>query len=109
MACWRSAGSSRAADGFTLDRDRRHAGLGALGLDSAAFGGARLAYPCIDWSERRDHLAGPLAVALLAHGIARGWLRRHADSRAVSVTPRGRRALAPLLDQASRREPAARA
>jgi len=97
-----------AADGFTLTATGV-AGLGALGLDSAALGGARLAYPCVDWSERRDHLAGPLAVALLAHGIARGWLRRHADSRAVSVTPDGRRALAPLLDQASRREQAARA
>ena len=97
-----------AADGFTLTATGV-AGLGALGLDSAALGGARLAYPCVDWSERRDHLAGPLAVALLAHGIARGWLRRHADSRAVSVTPGGRRALAPLLDQASRREQAARA
>ncbi len=69
--------------------------------------GTRLAYPCVDWSERRDHLAGPLAVALLAHGIARGWLRRHADSRAVSLTPPGRKALAALLDAAGRNDRAA--
>lgn len=91
-----------AADGYALTATG-HAGLVALGMDSAALSGTRLAYPCVDWSERRDHLAGPLAVALLAHGMARGWLRRHADSRAVSLTPAGRRALAPLLAEPLRR------
>jgi DNA-binding transcriptional ArsR family regulator len=57
----------------------------------------RYAYPCMDWSERRDHLAGQLADALLAHCIERGWLRRVADSRAIEVTAAGRRALIPKL------------
>ncbi|HEY8707261.1 MAG TPA: hypothetical protein VIM34_04610 [Burkholderiaceae bacterium] len=49
----------------------------------------RLLYGCVDWSERRDHFAGPLAVAMLDAFIDRGWLRRTAQSRALDVTPIG--------------------
>ena len=37
---------------------------------------ARLAYRCLDWSERRDHMAGKLPKALLAYCLQQGWLRR---------------------------------
>lgn len=47
---------------------------------------------CLDWSERRPHLAGRLGAALCAHGLDRGWIRRRAGSRALDVTPEGRRA-----------------
>ncbi len=59
-------------------------------------GRRRFAYPCLDWSERRDHLAGQLADELLAHCLAQGWLRR-TDGRALSLTPIGRQVLLPLL------------
>lgn len=76
-------------------------GLQGLGLAAEAWrfrAGARpLAYPCLDWSERRDHLAGPLASALLAHSLAQGWLRRCDPARALELTPPGRQALAGLL------------
>lgn len=78
--------------------------LSALGLDGmgwrrrtlgAGAGAARIAYGCIDWSERRDHLAGPLAVALLHLCVEQGWLRRgSAGDRALEWTPAGRQALA---------------
>jgi DNA-binding transcriptional ArsR family regulator len=76
--------------------------LSALGMDGAVWqrrtqsGGtnaARIAYGCIDWSERREHLAGPFAVALLAHFSERGWMRKSQSDRAVTWTPAGRRAL----------------
>ena len=51
----------------------------------------------LDWSERRDHLAGKLASGLLTHFIARGWLRRIGAERALELTPPGQQALAPLL------------
>jgi DNA-binding transcriptional ArsR family regulator len=57
----------------------------------------RFAYACLDWSERRDHLAGTLAVALLDHAVAQGWLRRTPSSRALTLTPPGAKALAPWL------------
>ena len=67
-------------------------------LDLPAGGASRrYAYPCLDWSERRDHLAGSFAVALLEHGLAQGWLRRAPDSRALTLTPAGSKTMAPWL------------
>ena len=57
----------------------------------------RYAYACLDWSERRDHLAGQLADAILEHCLASGWLRRGAD-RAVEITPLGTQRLLPQLN-----------
>jgi DNA-binding transcriptional ArsR family regulator len=45
--------------------------------------------PCLDWSERRPHLAGSLGAALLARTLELGWTRR-AGGRVIAVTPRGR-------------------
>src|SRR4051812_43096446 len=81
---------------FVLTDVGRHE-LQALGVALPAGGSKRQAYACLDWSERRDHLAGSLAVSLLDHAIAHGWLRRVAGSRALTLTPDGRRALAPWL------------
>jgi DNA-binding transcriptional ArsR family regulator len=88
-----------APDGYALT-NAGLAGIGALGFDAAALrAGAshRIAYPCLDWSERRDHLAGKLGSGLLTHFIERGWLRRIGSERALELTPPGRQALAPLL------------
>jgi DNA-binding transcriptional ArsR family regulator len=48
---------------------------------------------CLDWSERRMHLAGPLGTALLDHILARGWAEREGDSRVIRFRPAGRAAL----------------
>jgi DNA-binding transcriptional ArsR family regulator len=56
----------------------------------------RFAYPCLDWSQRRDHLAGQLADELLAHFVDKGWLRR-LEGRALALTPSGQQALMPAL------------
>jgi DNA-binding transcriptional ArsR family regulator len=48
---------------------------------------------CMDWSERRHHLAGSLGAALGAELIRRGWVETREASRAVSVTAPGRAAL----------------
>ncbi|HJV59734.1 MAG TPA: helix-turn-helix transcriptional regulator [Albitalea sp.] len=88
-------------DGHFVLSDVGRGELRALGLSlpetlhSAA--ARRFAYPCLDWSERRDHLAGGLAVALLEHSVAQGWLRRVPDSRALRLMPSGERALSPWL------------
>jgi DNA-binding transcriptional ArsR family regulator len=88
-----------APDGYALT-DAGTAGLAQLGFDSAALRASashRIAYPCLDWSERRDHLAGKLASGLLSHFIERGWLRRIGSERALELTPPGQQALAPLV------------
>ncbi|MDH4450786.1 MAG: helix-turn-helix transcriptional regulator [Rhodoferax sp.] len=79
---------------------------GKTGLDTMGFAldgmdkpsaATRLAYRCLDWSERRDHMAGKLPKALLTHCLQQGWLRRYAGERALEVTPLGRKHLASLL------------
>jgi DNA-binding transcriptional ArsR family regulator len=72
--------------------------LAQLGLTLPNKTGNRLAYPCMDWSERRDHLAGTLSKALLDHYVARGWLTKHSDSRALTLTALGQHMLTPLLN-----------
>jgi DNA-binding transcriptional ArsR family regulator len=45
--------------------------------------------PCMDWTERRHHLAGGLGAAVAAELTRRGWVRRTGGSRIVTVTPAG--------------------
>jgi DNA-binding transcriptional ArsR family regulator len=67
-----------------------------FGLPEEVRGATRRRYcrPCLDWSERRPHLAGALGSALLARTVDLGWIVRAREGRAVSVTPKGRRGLA---------------
>jgi len=58
--------------------------------------GRRFAYPCLDWSERKDHLAGQLANDLLEHFIQQSWVRR-IGGRALDLTPIGTQTLLPML------------
>ncbi len=53
----------------------------------------RVAYPCLDWSERRYHLGGYLAAALFGFLLEHKWLKRERGDRAVSVTTLGAREL----------------
>ena len=48
---------------------------------------------CLDWSERRPHLAGRLGAALCTRMFDLGWVERIRDSRALAVTPTGRQGL----------------
>lgn len=83
-------------NGYALTPTGR-AWMAALDLaPKAPIAGRRFAYPCLDWSERRDHLAGQLADELLQHFIAKGWIRR-GDGRALDLTPLGVQSLLPML------------
>jgi DNA-binding transcriptional ArsR family regulator len=85
--------------------DRASLGLGdparfaALGVDVTALGRGRrpLTRSCLDWSERRPHLAGELGAALLDALLASAWVVRRPGGRAVAVTPRGRAGLQDAL------------
>jgi DNA-binding transcriptional ArsR family regulator len=70
--------------------------LGRIGIDVDALLAGRgkrtarvLCRPCLDWSERRPHLAGAVGAALCAHSLDRKWVRRLSDTRAVEITPKG--------------------
>lgn len=48
---------------------------------------------CVDWTERRFHLSGPLGTRLARGLFDCGWLRRRADSRALDISGAGRAGL----------------
>ena len=57
---------------------------------------------CLDWTERRDHLAGSLGAAVCDKFLAAGWVTRDKHSRAVHVSLAGRRELSRLLERGHR-------
>jgi DNA-binding transcriptional ArsR family regulator len=69
--------------------------LEALGIDVASVRSMRrrFAYACVDWSERRPHVGGAIAAALLELALRKRWVEKDLDSRALSVTKRGAREL----------------
>lgn len=66
--------------------------LRAFGIELCKAGKSHRAFcrPCLDWSERRTHLAGALGAALAARCFELGWISRQRDTRAVLITPTGR-------------------
>lgn len=69
--------------------------FGELGIDLVALAAGRrpLCRSCLDWTERRHHLAGALGAALLEQVIARRWARQARDSRVLHFSALGEFAL----------------
>lgn len=65
-----------------------------MSLDRPLVSKRPLCRTCLDWSERRPHLAGWLGAAILTHTIDLKWIARTPDSRAMRVTEIGRKGLA---------------
>ncbi|MEL7099535.1 MAG: winged helix-turn-helix domain-containing protein [Pseudomonadota bacterium] len=65
--------------------------MAAFGIDVQALNAARapLCRPCLDWSERRTHLAGSLGRALLSRMETLGWVHRTKGSRALCFSRHG--------------------
>ncbi|MDH6224253.1 winged helix-turn-helix domain-containing protein [Streptomyces sp. MJP52] len=61
----------------------------ALGFEQPPGARRPLVRGCLDWTERRLHLAGSLGAALCATSLERRWVRRVGSGRAVAVTPAG--------------------
>lgn len=71
-----------------------------LGVDVAAVdpGRQRLAFECLDATERAPHLAGALADALADALITRGWIEREAGSRIIHLTRSGTKGMRGTLE-----------
>jgi DNA-binding transcriptional ArsR family regulator len=69
-----------------------------VGLDLASIrrGRRTFARRCLDWTERKPHLAGALGAALFARLMEIGWVARKRDSRVVRVTHLGEKKIAEL-------------
>ena len=83
------------ADGSADVTPRGERFFDAIGVDLATARRARrpLARLCLDWSERRYHLAGALGSAFASRLFELGWIERTGPTRAVRVTPKGRERL----------------
>ncbi len=71
-----------------------------FGIDLAALESRSkrpLCRTCLDWSERRPHIAGKLGAALLARLLELKWIERARDSRALRVTVAGELGLASVF------------
>jgi DNA-binding transcriptional ArsR family regulator len=67
-----------------------------FGVDIAAARQRRRAFArrCLDWSERRSHLAGSLGAGLLEQLLKRGWVERMDGERTLQLTQAGEAGLA---------------
>jgi DNA-binding transcriptional ArsR family regulator len=88
------------AGAIALDGERAYAlgpgadrAFAALGVALPPAGRRRYARPCLDWSERRPHLAGALGAAVADTLLEREWVTRVPRTRALRVTDVGREGL----------------
>ena len=72
--------------------------LEKFGVDLGAARSRRRIFcrPCLDWTERRPHIAGRLGAHLLDTMLAEGWVSRVAGDRSLRITDEGRAALVAL-------------
>jgi DNA-binding transcriptional ArsR family regulator len=72
--------------------------LANVGVDLSRARGAKRHYcrGCLDWTERRHHLAGAVGAALAEAFLGRRLVARVPDSRVLVVTPHGRKTLVAL-------------
>ena len=100
------------ADGGGELTDAGASFLTGLGIDlDRARGAKRYCRTCIDWTERRPHISGAVGASLAEAFVEREWIARIPDSRALTITARGRKKLAELgvTDTVTRTEPRASA
>ncbi len=78
------------AEGAASVTDEGRRFFSDAGIDLAGNRSTRpLCRTCLDWSERRPHLAGRLGAAILTHALDQQWLTRVSASRALSLTRKG--------------------
>ncbi|NDV88940.1 metalloregulator ArsR/SmtB family transcription factor [Aurantimonas aggregata] len=80
-------------DGVGIVSDDGRSFLSDFGIDVGALHASKrpLCRTCLDWSERRAHLAGKLGAALLDRSLALGWLVRVPASRTLRISQAGER------------------
>ena len=66
--------------------------LDNAGIDVSSLSRARrrLAFECLDWTERTAHIGGSLGAAICQLAVQSGWIERNPANRAVQVTKRGK-------------------
>lgn len=94
----RNQGAIQPREGnWQVNRDARVFAEAGLVLPERTIGRRPYVRPCLDWSERRHHLAGVVGAALLRHVLDQGWCERATGNRSLTVTEEGWAALDRIL------------
>jgi DNA-binding transcriptional ArsR family regulator len=74
--------------------------IGGIGIDVATLARSKrlLCRSCLDWSERRDHLAGSLGAALFQRILELGWAKRVEGTRVIAFSAMGEQELRQLFE-----------
>lgn len=80
------------------ERGEQHFVEYGVDLDASRRARRRLAFACLDWTERRTHLAGALGAAITSSLLQRRWLTVTANARALEVTKQGEAGLRLAFD-----------
>ena len=83
--------------GSTTRRGEKFLSRWGIDVDAAAGQKRSFCRPCLDWSERRPHIAGSLGASLADRCLELDWVRRRKDSRALTITRRGAEGFKDLL------------
>ncbi|WP_248750345.1 helix-turn-helix transcriptional regulator [Pseudomonas sp. MWU15-20650] len=75
---------------LTVSGEKAMSGLG-IEVERVRAQRRRFACSCLDWSMRRPHLGGALGAAFLQMTLSRKWVIQDLDSRALALTPKGRK------------------
>ncbi len=91
---WSVCGILAEDDGVTILTDAGRRGLSRSGLeiDALSLNKRPLCHICMDWSERRNHLAGAVGAAVLDRVLEQQWAERDGSSRVIRFSPRGEKA-----------------
>ncbi len=64
-----------------------------INIDDIQLQKRSFAHQCLDWSERKHHLAGALGSAMLRMMLQNDWIRRIKNSREILITAKGKRSI----------------
>jgi hypothetical protein len=72
----------------------------AFGVDISGISptNRKFAYACLDWTERRPHLAGALGAAVCHAVVEQKWITRHEEKRVIAITDAGKKALKEIIN-----------
>jgi DNA-binding transcriptional ArsR family regulator len=88
----------KSADNYYEVTPRGRTGFEKFGLDVAEMSEHKLVAPeCLDWTEKRHHLAGALGTALTNIFLERKWLIKDKHSRIVHLTNEGQKGFAKVF------------